>query len=50
LAIAPSLYGNQELTTKLLVYATTNPISPPPYSFSNAAAYRTNQRLLARLS
>src|SRR4029453_14753577 len=30
---------------ELLVYTTTNPISPPPYSFSSAAAYRTNQRL-----
>jgi hypothetical protein len=40
----------QGVVSQLLVYTTTNPISPPAYSFSNAAAYRTNQRLLARLS
>jgi hypothetical protein len=42
--------GSRELTTSAAYLHTTNPISPPSYSFSNAAAYRTNQRLLARLS
>ena len=34
----------------LLAYTTTNPINPLPYSFSNAAAYRTCRHRLTCLS